>query len=128
MCRRSGPYQKHSGSRRTIRPSGTGRHHLVEQIAWLTWRLTGEWVIPLNTAAAKWHYRARDDGSVPAGWPMGLLRAVDLAELPEKVPGNPLTMGSRGGDLSAAAAAELGLSPGIAVAMSGIDATPVWSA
>ena len=38
--------------------------YLVEQIAWLTWRLTGEWVIPLNTAAAKWHYRARDDGSV----------------------------------------------------------------
>jgi FGGY-family pentulose kinase len=96
--------------------------YLVEQIAWLTWRLTGEWAIPLNTAAAKWHYRARDDGHVPAGWPMELLEAVNLAELPDKVPGSPLTMGSTGGDLSAAAATELGLPPGIAVAMSGIDA------
>jgi ribulose kinase len=96
--------------------------HLVEQIAWLTWRLTGEWVVPLNTAAAKWHYRAREDGGVSAGWPLGLLKAVNLEELPDKVPGSPLTMGSRGGNLSAAAAAELGLPPGIAVAMSGIDA------
>jgi ribulose kinase len=96
--------------------------HLVEQIAWITWRLTGEWVIPLNTAAAKWHYRARGDGDLPAGWPTGLLQAIGLEELPEKVPGSPLPMGSRAGGLSTAAAAELGLPNGIAVAMSGIDA------
>lgn len=96
--------------------------HLVEQIAWLTWRLTGEWVIPLNTAAAKWHYRARAAEGLPAGWPTGLLRAVGLEELPNKVPGRPLVMGARAGELSAIAAAELGLRAGVSVAMSGIDA------
>jgi FGGY-family pentulose kinase len=99
-----------------------GAAHLVEQMAWLTWRLTGEWVIPLNTAAAKWHYRAREDAGVPAGWPMGLLRSVGLEELPDKVPGRPLAMGARAGDLKPAAAVELGLQEGISVSMSGIDA------
>src|SRR5947209_1707834 len=96
--------------------------YLVEQIAWLTWRLTGEWAIPLNTAAAKWLYRAREDGGVPAGWPVSLLQSVGLEELPDKVPGEPLAMGACAGQLTPAAAAELGLPPGIAVAMSGIDA------
>ena len=96
--------------------------HLVEQIAWLTWRLTGEWVVPLNTAAAKWHYRATEDGGIPACWPMSLLRSVDFEELPHKIPGNPLVMGACAGELSAAAAAELGLPAGVSVSMSGIDA------
>lgn len=96
--------------------------HLVEQISWLTWRLTGEWVIPLNTAAAKWHYRTREDAGVPAGWPMSLLRSVGLEELPDKIPGSPLAMGVRAGGLRAATAAQLGLHAGISVSMSGIDA------
>jgi FGGY-family pentulose kinase len=96
--------------------------HLVEQIAWLTWRLTGKWAIPLNTAAAKWHYRAKADAGVPAGWPVGLLRSVGLEELPDKVPGTPLAMGARAGELHGAAATELGLNEGTSVSMSGIDA------
>jgi FGGY-family pentulose kinase len=96
--------------------------YLVEQMSWLTWRLTGEWAIPLNTAAAKWHYRAREDGAIPAGWPMGLLRSVGLDELPDKVPGKPQAMGACAGELTPAAADQLGLQVGTAVAMSGIDA------
>lgn len=87
---------------------------LVEQMTWLTWRLTGEWVAPLNSAAAKWHYRG--------GWPADLMRAVDLDDAIEKLPRTVVPMGGHGGDLSADAAHALGLRPGIAVAMAGIDA------
>jgi FGGY-family pentulose kinase len=87
---------------------------LVEQMTWLTWRLTGEWVAPLNSAAAKWHYRG--------GWPADLMHAVGLDDALEKLPHRVVPMGGRGGSLSAAAASLLGLRPGIAVAMAGIDA------
>lgn len=96
--------------------------YLVEQVSWLNWRLTGEWAIPLNSAAAKWHYRARADEQTPAGWPVSLLQAVGLEELPQKVPGAAVAMGGKIGGLAPAVAAELGLRPGIAVAMGGIDA------
>ncbi len=96
--------------------------YLVEQIAWLTWRLTGEWVVPLNTAAAKWQYRANADDVTPRGWPAALLRTVGLEDLPDKVPGPVVPMGGRAGGLTEEAAAILGLRPGVAVAMSGIDA------
>ena len=46
--------------------------YLVEQMGWLTWRLTGEWAIPLNSGAAKWLYRASADAETPAGWPRRL--------------------------------------------------------
>ncbi len=123
--------------------------YLVEQMSWLTWRLTGTWAVPLNSAAAKWHYRVtdsphpptpspsggegeqpssplprsgREGGGEAAGWPMGLLARVGLEDLPDKAPGAVLPMGAKGGELSAAAADELGLRRGIAVSMSGIDA------
>ncbi|QBD81588.1 hypothetical protein EPA93_38710 [Ktedonosporobacter rubrisoli] len=96
--------------------------YLVEQMGWLTWRLTGAWAVPLNSAAAKWHYRATADSQNPAGWPEHMLRSVGLADLPERVPGQVLPMGAKAGELTATAAKELGLPPGIAVSMSGIDA------
>lgn len=91
--------------------------YLVEQMSWLTWRLTGEQVIPLNSAAAKWHYRAQE-----GGWPLSLLQAVGLDDMPEKMFGRVLPMGAKAGELTEAAASELGLRPGTAVSMSGIDA------
>ncbi len=96
--------------------------HLVEQISWLTWRLTGTWALSLNSAAAKWHYRAADDAHSPQGWPASLLHAIGLDELPEKVPGPVVPMGSRVGTLTGEAAATLGLPANVAVAMGGIDA------
>ena len=94
---------------------------LVEQMTWLTWKLTGEWVAPLNSAAAKWHYRPPGDGG-GTGWPAALLAAVGLDDAIAKLPAEVIAMGAKGGDLSNDAAAELGLPAGIAVAMSGIDA------
>ena len=96
--------------------------YLVEQMSWLTWRLTGTWAVPLNSAAAKWHYRATSDETTPAGWPLSLLRAVDLADLPEKVPGQVLPLGALAGTLTHEPAEQLGLRAGVAVSMSGIDA------
>jgi len=87
---------------------------LVEQMTWLTWKLTGEWVAPLNSAAAKWHYRD--------GWPLHLMRGAGLDDALEKLPATVIPMGARGGDLTSAAAELLGLDAGIAVAMTGIDA------
>jgi ribulokinase len=87
---------------------------LVEQMTWLTWKLTAEWVAPLNSAAAKWHYRG--------GWPRDLMHEVGLEDALEKLPQRAIPMGACGGALSAAAAQELGLRAGIAVAMAGIDA------
>jgi FGGY-family pentulose kinase len=96
--------------------------YLVEQMSWLTWRLTGEWAVSLNSAAAKWHYRATADGTTPAGWPARLLQAVGLEDLAGKIPGRVLPMGAQAGELTAEAAQQLGLRAGIAVSMSGIDA------
>ncbi len=96
--------------------------YLVEQIAWLTWRLTGAWTIPLNTAAAKWQYRAQVDDDTPRGWPTELLRGVGLEDLPAKVPGAVIAMGAQAGALTADAAGTLGLRPGTTVSMGGIDA------
>ncbi len=96
--------------------------YLVEQMGWLTWRLTDTWAVPLNSAAAKWQYRASADGETPAGWPVTLLRRVGLEDLPAKVPGAVVPMGGKAGELTATAAEELGLRPGIAMSMTGIDA------
>jgi len=96
--------------------------YLVEQIAWLTWRLTGVWAIPRNTATAKWQYRTAADADTPAGWPHQLLRDVGLEELPDKVPGLVIAMGEKAGGLTVEAAETLGLRPGTVVSMSGIDA------
>jgi len=43
--------------------------YLVEQMGWLTWRLTGAWAVPINSAAAKWHYRATNTPHIPAPSP-----------------------------------------------------------
>lgn len=87
---------------------------LVEQMTWLTWRLSGEWVAPLNSAAAKWHYHG--------AWPADLMRRVGLEDALDKLPSRVVAMGERGGDLSAQAAGEIGLRAGIPIAMTGIDA------
>lgn len=95
---------------------------VVEQMSWLTYRLTGTWATPLNSAAAKWHYRASATDNGPMGWPISLLKAVDLEDAVDKLPATVIPMGGKAGELTTLAANALGLRPGIAVSMSGIDA------
>jgi len=96
--------------------------HIVEQMSWLTYRLTGTWATPLNSAAAKWHYRSSAADGIPTGWPVSLLNAVGLKDAVDKLPETIVPMGGKAGELTTHAAQELGLRPGIAISMSGIDA------
>jgi FGGY-family pentulose kinase len=90
---------------------------LVECTDWFMYRLTGEWTLSLNNVSVKWNY-ARPDG----GWSQALLRRCGLDDLPAKWPPNVVPLGKGELRLSATAAGELGLRPGIPVAQGGVDA------
>jgi len=90
---------------------------IVECTDWMMHRLTGDWTLSLNHVAAKWNY-ARPDG----GWPLGLMRAIGLDDLPSKWPEPIIPLGRGGATLCRAAAEDLGLCAGTSVAQGGIDA------
>lgn len=90
---------------------------LVECTDWFMYRLTGNWTLSLNHVAVKWNY-ARPDG----GWSEPLLRRCGLEDLLGKWPENIVPLGKGEQRLSAAAASDLGLRPGIPVAQGGVDA------
>src|SRR5204862_413015 len=64
---------------------------VVECTDWFMHRLTGEWTLSLNHVAVKWNY-ARPDG----GWPLALLAAVGLDDLPARWPARIVPLGRRG--------------------------------
>lgn len=84
---------------------------------WLNHRLTGEWVVSINNASARWYYD-RNEG----GWPESFYAAVGLEDVLEKFPEKVLDMGAVVGGLRREAAEELGLKAGTPVAQGGIDA------
>lgn len=91
--------------------------HITEYTDWLGHRLTGEWAANINTAAIRAYYD-RNAG----GWPTSLFAAVGLPDLEAKLPSRIVDMGDTLGTLTARAAGELGLRPGIPVAEGGADA------
>ncbi|MGG7565389.1 FGGY-family carbohydrate kinase [Rhodovulum sp. DZ06] len=93
----------------------------------LTWRATGELRRAACALACKWGW------SPETGWPLALLEALDLSDLPGRggLPGGdapgaadraPAPVGACIGRLSAQAAAETGLAPGAPVAAGQVDA------
>jgi FGGY-family pentulose kinase len=90
---------------------------IVECTDWMMYRLTGQWTLSLNHVAVKWNY-ARPDG----GWPLALMTAVGLGDLPGKWPDRIVPLGKGEARLDAAAALDLGLDAGTPVAQGGIDA------
>lgn len=80
-------------------------------------RLTGRWVGSLNNMAVRWHYQTEH-----GGLPLSLLAALELDDLAAKWPTEALPPGKVIGPLTLAAAAELGLCPGIPVVQGGADA------
>lgn len=90
---------------------------LCECVDWLGHRLTGVWAANLSLAAVRAYYRISE-----GGWPVDLLRRIGHADVLAKVPGQVLAPGSLLGELTAAAAADLGLRVGTPVAVSAADA------
>jgi Uma2 family endonuclease len=68
---------------------------IVECTDWLMHRLTGRWTLSLNHVAVKWNY-ARPDG----GWPVAMMEAVGLGDLPAKWPERIVPLGQGGATLS----------------------------
>lgn len=91
--------------------------HVVECTDWLGFKLTGEWVGNINTAAIRGYYD-RDAG----GWPHTLMHAIGLDDLADKLPRQVVDMAAPRGTLTDQAAAELGLPRSIPVAAGGADA------
>jgi FGGY-family pentulose kinase len=84
---------------------------------YMVWRACGEDVASVCTLTCKWNYLAHEER-----FSATLLDAIGLAGLPGKIPARVRPLGSAAGALGAAAAAELGLPAGIAVATGIIDA------
>lgn len=90
---------------------------IVECTNWFMFKLTDEWTLSLNHCAVKWNY-ARPEG----GWPLAMMEAVGLGDLPGKWPERIEPLGAGGASLCRAAAEHLGLAAGTPVAQGGIDA------
>lgn len=84
---------------------------------WLMYRLTGAYTASINCAAARWFYNAAE-----GGYPVDFYRQIGLEDLTEKLPERVLSMGELAGRLSAEAAEQMGLVPGIPVGEGGADA------
>jgi FGGY-family pentulose kinase len=98
-------------------PTWNDTYMLVDAPDWLAFRLTGRWVINENSAAVKYYYDA-DLG----GFPEDLYADVDATASFDKMPKDVLPLGTPLGELSSAAAQDLGLMPGTPVATGCIDA------
>lgn len=83
----------------------------------LVWKMTSTDVASVCTLACKWNWLAHEER-----FPADMLAAVGLDDLLSKVPALVMPLGSSAGMLTKAAAAELGLPSGIAVATGIIDA------
>lgn len=84
---------------------------------YLVWRACGADAASVCTLTCKWNYLAHEQR-----FPEAMLQAVGLGDLRSKIPGQILPLGSAAGQLSPAAAQDLGLHAGVSVAAGIIDA------
>lgn len=92
-------------------------YRLVDAPDWLTYKLTGEWTININSAAMRGYYN-RDYG----GWPVEFYEHIGCGDVFEKLPERVLDLGEPIGALCPSAAQALSLTPGIPVAQGCADA------
>jgi len=92
-------------------------YRIVDAPDWLTFRLTGEWTLNINTAAHRAYYD-RDNG----GWPEDLYEEAGAGDIFDKLPETVNDLGVPVGGLSAHAAEALGLLAGTPIAQGGGDA------
>lgn len=91
--------------------------YLIDAPDWISYRLTGEWTVNINSAAHRMYYD-RDEG----GWPEDFYADVGAGDVLDKIPDRVLDLGTPVAGLSAQAARDLGLKPGTPVAQGGADA------
>ncbi|RXG97024.1 FGGY-family carbohydrate kinase [Bradyrhizobium zhanjiangense] len=108
--------------KRHLRASFDAAGHFFDLADYLTWRATGSLQRSTCTVTCKWNYLAHDGGwSAPFFKRIGLSNFV--AETYARIGTEIVAPGTRlGAGLTPAAAADLGLSPGIPVGASLIDA------
>ncbi len=92
-------------------------YRIVDAPDWLTYQLTGEWTLNINTAAHRAYYD-RDNG----GWPVDLYEEAGAGDIFDKLPETVNDLGTPIGGLAKRAAEQLGLIPGTPVAQGGGDA------
>ena len=92
-------------------------HRLVDAPDWVHFKLTGEWTVNINSAAQRMYYN-RDRG----GWPVEFYEHIGCGDVFDKLPDRVVDLGVQVGTLTAAAAHDLGLRPGIPVAQGPADA------
>ena len=92
-------------------------YRLVDAPEWITYQLTGEWTLNINSAAHRMYYN-RDKG----GWPVDFYEGVGCGDVFDKVPERVLDLGAPVGTLTTKAATLLGVRPGIPVAQGAVDA------
>lgn len=92
-------------------------YRLIDAPDWVTYKLTGEWTVNINSAAERMYYN-RDRG----GWPVDFYETIGCGDVFEKLPERVVDLGEQVGELSVIAAQLLGLRPGIPVAQGPADA------
>lgn len=92
-------------------------YRIVDAPDWLTYKLTGEWTVNINSAAQRMYYN-RDRG----GWPVEFYEHIGCGDVFDKIPENVVDLGVPVGGLTSAAATDLGLLPGTPVAQGCGDA------
>ncbi|WP_438874108.1 FGGY-family carbohydrate kinase [Tessaracoccus lacteus] len=92
-------------------------YRLVDAPEWVTFKLTGEWTVNINSAAQRMYYN-RDRG----GWPVEFYEHIGCGDVFDKIPERVLDLGERVGGLTPRAAEDLGLPVGTPVAQGPADA------
>jgi len=90
--------------------------YIVELHDWLIFRLTGRWALSLATISGEWSYV-----SELGGWPLDLLEALDLADLPGKWPADVLLPGQPVGHATREFSMETGFPLGLPIAQGLMD-------
>lgn len=90
---------------------------LLEYADWIAYRLTGRLTLNVNTVTQRWLYHPPS-----GGWPLAFFEKIELGDLHTKFPPEILNVGEVADGLLPAVARQMGLTPGIPVAVGGGDA------
>ncbi|MBM3708152.1 MAG: xylulose kinase, partial [Actinobacteria bacterium] len=90
---------------------------IAECTDWITWELTGNWTLGINTVTVRGYYDNRN-----GGFPKDFYNKIGLKDLFEKLPPKVLKLGEIAGYLRKEIAEQTGLKEGIPIAQGGADA------